>query len=327
LSVSILIPAFRPTFLRQAIASALAQGIDDFELLISDDSGGEELLPIVETFRDPRIRYFRTAGRTGAMENCRGLWNAARFDLLKFLFDDDLLMPHAVGELLAAVRSTPKASLAFGPRYIVDEAGRITRTPNPAYKEVTELGYQAFVNTTVGQVRNGVGELSNVLINQAAGLSFDDLAFYQGYELRVDADMGLYINAARKGVVMALPHTVGAFRRHRDQNSSPAFNPEFAAGICEWELFIRGEFQSGALSTESAIAATRKLLNAYGGWSRQFASIEIMRPGLAALEARIAAGDRQVLDADFDAAWGAFTRTVHAKDREGAGQAGGGAEP
>lgn len=66
MGISILIPAFRPTFLRQAICSALGQELEDFELIISDDSGGDQIRPIVERFSDPRIRYRPERTNTGS---------------------------------------------------------------------------------------------------------------------------------------------------------------------------------------------------------------------------------------------------------------------
>jgi hypothetical protein len=52
------------------------------------------------------------------------------------------------------------------------------------------------------------------------------------------------------------------------------------------------------------------LLGAYGNWGRQFPQIGILQPGLASVEARIAAGDRQLLDAAFAADWARFAAAV-----------------
>jgi hypothetical protein len=246
LDVSILIPAFRPTFLRQTIASALTQGAEDFEILISDDSGGEEVLRIVETFRDARIRYVRTAGRTGAAANCRNLWAQCRTGRMIFLLDDDLLMPHAMAELGAALDATPDASFAYGRRHVIDGEGRITRDA-PPNAPLAVIEAERLVAALVGQLINHVGELSNVMMNRARGLTVDDLLAYFGIDLHVDADVGFYLNASRKGPAIAVGKPVAAFRRHGAQNSSPAFNPRFAMGIVEWELFLRGEYDAGRL--------------------------------------------------------------------------------
>lgn len=317
LDVSILIPAFRPTFLRQAIASALTQGGEDFRILISDDSGGEDLLPIVESFRDPRIRYLRTAGRTGAGENCRNLWLNCETDRMMFLFDDDLLLPDAVAELSAALATTPEASFAFGRRHIIDAEGRITREAPPNVPSRTVDGV-ALATALVGGVMNQIGELSNVMINRARGVVVDDLLTYAGLDLEVNADVALYLNATRRGPAVGLGKPVAAFRRHGAQNSSAAFNPKFPFGVVEWELFVRGEYDAGRLPQAQALNAIERLRAAYENWSRDHPEVALMAPGLHLLAGRIGRGETRTLDDAFRADWARFVQAVQARS---AGQA------
>jgi glycosyltransferase involved in cell wall biosynthesis len=311
LSVSILIPAFRPTFLRQAIASALTQGPDDFDILISDDSGGDDVARVVETFRDPRIRYVRTPGRTGAGENCRNLWRLCERDRMIFLFDDDMLLPFAMVELAAALDATPRASFAFGRRHIIDGQGRITREAPPNVPAAVIDGAR-LATAMVGSVINHVGELSNVMINRAAGVTVDDLLQYFGFDLYVVADVALYLNATRRGPAVGLGKPIAAFRKHGAQNSSATFNPKFPFGIVEWELFIRGERQAGRLPQAEALQAIEKLRGAYRSWSAGHPEVAIMEPGLETLAGRIADGETQVLDAAFRSDWDRFAAAVAA---------------
>jgi len=309
LSVSILIPAFRATFLRQAIASALTQGADDYEILVSDDSGGEDVLRVVETFRDPRIRYMRTPGRTGAGENCRNLWAHCQTDRMMFLLDDDLLMPHAMSELAAGLDATPAAAFAYGRRYVIDSEGRITRDAPPNAPSTVIAG-ERLAAAMVGQVINHVGEVSNVMINRTLGVTIDDMLLYFGVDMHVVGDVALYLNATRKGPAVAVGKPVAAFRLHGAQNSSPAFNPKFAIGIVEWELFVRGEYDAGRLPQADALKAIDKLIRAYANWSKSQPAIALMAPGLQRLRERVAGGDSGVLDAAFRADWDAFVDKV-----------------
>lgn len=312
MGVSILIPAFRPTFLRQAIASALAQGAEDFDILISDDSGGEEVIRVVETFRDPRIRYVRTAGRTGAGENCRNLWRLCEGDRMMFLFDDDVLLPHAMAELGAGLDMAAEASFAFGRRHVIDAQGRITREAPPNAPAAVVDGVR-LATATVGGVTNHVGELSNVMINRACGLSIDDLLLYFGFELHVVADVALYLNATRKGPAVGIGKPVAAFRMHGAQNSSASFNPKFAFGLVEWELFVRGERQLGRLPQAEALKAIDHLRGAYASWFAAHPEIRIMAPGLEQLARRVADGDTRLLDDAFRADWDRFAAAVAAR--------------
>jgi hypothetical protein len=313
LSTSVLIPAFRPTFLGQAIASVLAQGEEDFELIVSDDSGGDEVRRVVERFRDPRIRYVVTTGRTGALENMRGLWRLAQHDLVKYLFDDDLLMPHALGDLVDVVRARPEVSFVFGFRHVVDERGRVLRSSKPFSAERMELSWEAIANNVVGSVKNPIGEFSNILINRACGITEADFLAYEGLNMHVVTDVGFFLNASRRGPVVGLGQILGAFRKHPNQNSEPAFNPWFAVGICEWELFIRGEYSAGALTRQNALAAISKLETAYVNWARTLPEIAVLAPGLAQLRERVEAGETAVLDPAFRQSWKELESTVGAR--------------
>lgn len=310
MSVSILIPAFRATFLRQTIASALAQGIEDFEILISDDSGGEDILPVVEQFRDPRIRYSRTAGRIGAAENCEVLWAQASREHVMYLLDDDLLMPHALPELTALARAHPDAAFTFGHRYYIDASGRITGEPQFLVAETARLDHRTVAGALVGHVRNPIGEFTNFLINRAVGCEAETFAQYAGIDIHVCGDVAFFLNATRLGPAVGVRKPVAAFRRHGAQNSSPHFNPLFAKGICEWELFLRGEYDGGHLDGRQALAAVDKLVTAYANWSSSHAEIKLMIPGLSRLRSRIEAGETGVLDQAYRESWAALDAAV-----------------
>ena len=127
-SVSILIPAFRPTWINEAIQSALAQTFTDFELIISDDSADDEVEKLVSTWSDRRLQYFRNPTRGAPGSNRDFLISRARGEYIKFLFDDDFLYPHSL-ELLLSMASRTGCALAFHSRNIVDENNNIMEQP------------------------------------------------------------------------------------------------------------------------------------------------------------------------------------------------------
>jgi glycosyltransferase involved in cell wall biosynthesis len=312
LQVSVLIPAFRPTYLRQAIASVLTQSENKFELVISDDSDGDAILPVVEQFRDSRIRYVRTEGHVGSGENCRRLWSEANGDRLLFLMDDDLLMPHALVELGRRLEAHPRAAFAFGQRYVINEAGALIDRPTPWPKEFTIAEHAAISSALVGQVRNPIGEMNNVLLNRSIGLTVEDFLTYAGIPIRVNGDVSCFLNASRKGPAVGVGLPVAAFRKHGAQNSSPQFNPLFALGICEWELFLRGEYADGFLPVGDARQAAEKLSAAYRAWSQRLPVIAAMIPSLERFKGSLAAGRRDGLDEEFLTLWHGFQAEVEA---------------
>ena len=320
MSVSILIPAFRPTYLRQAIESALGQGTDDFELLISDDSGAEELRPIVETFNDPRIRYLRTPHNLGDTGNCAFLWAEARYDLIAYLLDDDLLLPGGLSALVAQAKAHPDAAFYFGNRHIIDAAGAlISDTPTLLVDKIVMSQVQ-LSTLLVGRMQNKIGEFSNILINRAVGVTADDFVHYMGVPALICGDVAFYINASRLGPAVGVKQPVAAFRQHGDQQSSPTYNPMLAVGICEWELFLRGEYSVGRLTQPLAAKAVESLLTGYAHWSVTLPIIDQMMPGAHQLRSQILKGETAVLDQEFRDRWARFVALVKAGKLSNAGR-------
>jgi predicted O-linked N-acetylglucosamine transferase (SPINDLY family) len=123
--VSIVIPAFRVTYLENCLASCLAQTYQDLEIIVLDDSPDRAIETLVGDFmaRDKRISYMRNTPPLGEAENLTRGIRLACGELIKPLCDDDELYPQAVERLLAAFLSTPDCTLASGKRQPIDASG------------------------------------------------------------------------------------------------------------------------------------------------------------------------------------------------------------
>jgi glycosyltransferase involved in cell wall biosynthesis len=123
--VSLCIPAYgRPDTLGTAVQSVLVQDFDDFELVVSDDSG--DLEPVVGQFDDSRIRYFRNETRLGMAGNWTAALDRARAELKGLLMDDDRLLPGFVRSVVSAFDSDPSLGLVFTDHYF-DYGGELRR--------------------------------------------------------------------------------------------------------------------------------------------------------------------------------------------------------
>ena len=117
--VSVLISTFnRPDLLKEAVQTVVDQKMTDWELLIMND-GGVDVAHVVESFNDPRIRYFPDDVNKGAA--CRfnfGLQNA-RADYITYLGDDDKFYPNHLEVLSQALDENPDIALAYSDLYAV----------------------------------------------------------------------------------------------------------------------------------------------------------------------------------------------------------------
>lgn len=110
--VSVVIPTRnRSVLLKRAIQSCLDQGDACGEVIVVDDHSTDDTADVVGSYANPKIRYLAstTCGAPGA-RNC-GL-RASTLDLVKFLDDDDYLVPDALqGQLRDLSTIAPKDRL------------------------------------------------------------------------------------------------------------------------------------------------------------------------------------------------------------------------
>ncbi|MES1025530.1 glycosyltransferase [Gloeocapsa sp. BRSZ] len=130
--LSIIIPTHnRPHLLPLAVKSALAQTLNDFEVIVVDDASTES----VQLPEDPRLRLIRldephggAGARNVGTEAAQGQW-------ITYLDDDDRLLPHMAAISLEALSQTqlPTPVAVISGLEIVNTQGEVisTRLPPP----------------------------------------------------------------------------------------------------------------------------------------------------------------------------------------------------
>jgi glycosyltransferase involved in cell wall biosynthesis len=124
--VSIVMPVFNDvTTIASSLESALAQTLDDVEIICVDDASTDGTDAVVESFaaRDRRVRLIRHETNVSAFQARRTGVLAARAEHLLFLDGDDELAPTAAGASLALARSSDADLVGFGVT-IVEGDGR-----------------------------------------------------------------------------------------------------------------------------------------------------------------------------------------------------------
>src|SRR3954467_13264927 len=102
--VSVIIPAFKPRHLVDAVTSARQQTCDDVEILVGDDTPDRRLESIVTSVDDPRVGSHHH-GFGDAELNLRRLWERSTGRYVKVLFDDDVLLPDSLTALVSALEA------------------------------------------------------------------------------------------------------------------------------------------------------------------------------------------------------------------------------
>jgi SAM-dependent methyltransferase len=221
--VSVAIPAYSPRFFEQALASALGQTYENIEFIVCDDSPGPEIEAISRRLaRTRRVRYERNAVRLNGRGNYRRCFERAEGEFVKFLNDDDVLMPDCVERLVGAFRDAPEITLATSYRVRVDEAGN-PLPDQPATRPIVErdmiLHGAALAHVMLMAGLNIVGEPSTVLFRKADLLDVepDYFCFDGAYGWGV-IDMSMWSTLLLKGDAVYLREGLCHFRIHAGQH-------------------------------------------------------------------------------------------------------------
>ncbi|EGH24740.1 glycosyl transferase, group 2 family protein, partial [Pseudomonas amygdali pv. mori str. 301020] len=167
--VSIVIPAYKPAFFEAALASALRQNHDDIEIIITDDCRDDGIKAIVEKLspnsRWP-IHYFKNATPLGEPHNIAHAIARAQGEYIKFLYDDDILLPDCVRLMFDVMHDSPDIKVVSATRKRIDANGALLAdnlyTAYPFGKNVVLNGPE-LVSFLASHPINFVGEPSAVM--------------------------------------------------------------------------------------------------------------------------------------------------------------------
>jgi glycosyltransferase involved in cell wall biosynthesis len=270
--VSILIPAYRPRFFAQALASAREQSYPALEIVVGDDSPDGQIAREVERASDSRIRYERHAPALGFAGNFTRTWQLGRGEYVKFLNDDDLLAPDCVARLAAALRAHPEATLATSRRTVIDaegnplpdEAATAPLAPHDRIMDGMGLG-RFLVVTSI----NRIGEPSTVLIRKSALEPESGSLFRWGendYECL--ADLSLWLRLLAKGPAFWIAEPLSSYRYHGDQQQRSS-GTSVRCVIERW-LLVEDSARAGFLDRpEDYDTAARIAAGAFRYWLAQ----------------------------------------------------------
>jgi glycosyltransferase involved in cell wall biosynthesis len=130
-------------YIRECVASVLAQTFSDFEFLIVDDASTDGTADAVASFRDPRIRLLRNDRNLGQVAALNVGLREARGELVARIDADDWCRPRRLERQVAALDAEPDVALVGSWMELV-EGGRRT-----AWLRATITDYVDFVYHTL----------------------------------------------------------------------------------------------------------------------------------------------------------------------------------
>jgi len=137
--VSVLMTAFnREKYIQEAIESVLASTYTNFELIIVDDGSADKTVDIAKSFlqKDSRVKVYVNSDNLGDYPNRNKAAGYASGKYLKYLDSDDIIYPHGLAVMVAAMEKNPEAAVGIASNYAQEEKPfPILLQPAEAYRQ------------------------------------------------------------------------------------------------------------------------------------------------------------------------------------------------
>jgi len=164
---SIVIPVYNGAkTIGETIGSILSQSFTDFELIVQDNDSDDDTANIVNTYIDPRIKYYKNSSNLGYPQNLREGKKNCLGDILFLMGADDILLEGSLENTHSAFSSDERIGAVTRPYYwyTTDIKRPVRRTPrfNTGRNEVVSIGDKFSRVSLV---------LNNEILGQLSGLA------------------------------------------------------------------------------------------------------------------------------------------------------------
>ena len=201
--VSFITPAHnRPRELKAALASCLAQTLEEWEVVVVDDHSDQaNLQHLVSQFNDPRIRYIpQKSGLTGEAAGRETAIDTAQSNILITLDSDDLNHPQRAARCLEVLEVKT-------PRMLYTRVHHFSSTKPSGRNKPIFQPFNAKLLEMVNYITNPGSAFNRAAYNAAGG--------HYNQSLRLATDYDQFLRMARAGVsIIGLDEVHVSYRKH-----------------------------------------------------------------------------------------------------------------
>jgi glycosyltransferase involved in cell wall biosynthesis len=190
----------RAEYLREAIASVVAQTHTNWELIIIDDGSTDDTAAVVKSFGESRIRYIQHQENAGLFARRAESLRYVKGEYIAVLDSDDYWCgPNKLKEQVALLDEQPQCVLVGTFVKLVDEAGQ-------------EIGRNQFAQGDI-DIRERI-LLRNQFVHSSVLMRTEAVRQTTGYQPTLAEDLELFLELGQLGSMSNLPIYATAHRVH-----------------------------------------------------------------------------------------------------------------
>lgn len=252
--VSIVIPSYKPAHFEQCLRSAIGQTYANLDITVSDNCPTEEIRAICAKY--PQVIYQRNTALRD--QNLLGAFFSAKGELIKPLFDDDLLHPFCVERMVAVLNQAADVQLVFSASQVINIDNQRTETRRP-YQASGSIDGRDLQRAMVLGMRNFVGEFSSIMFRRERlwQIGSARLFHYGAWDCTSGlADVAAYFNLAQDSAVFYIDEELSYFRHDQRlaSNSNATANPNFGYCFSDY-IDLAVQAQRAGVITAAELAA------------------------------------------------------------------------
>lgn len=215
--VSVVMPTYNHArFLSEAIRSVLDQTFQDFELIVIDNFSTDETCSIIQSFDDDRIRYYKYSNQGVIAASRNNGIGQAQGRYVAFIDSDDQWVPDKLQRQIDFMEKDVSLVLTCGAFETVNQEGmKIGKVIGANTHGVSGYCYKKLLN-------------ANFIVSSSVMVRKEMLDTVGGFDeaenLICAEDYDLWLRLARLNPISHVNATVGTYRVHDKNASSPALS-------------------------------------------------------------------------------------------------------
>ena len=222
--VSVVVASYNHAhFVADCLRSALSQGIDPLEIIVTDDGSTDSTAEQIAALANPRIHLHRFAQNRGACVALNDAIRRSRGRYIAVLNSDDLFLPGKLRRQIDFLEHNPQVGAVFGWPSFIDEQGQPFH--DPAHKD-----HAVFHQPNRGrhQWLRHFFDQGNALCHPTALIRREVYQTAGLYDPRLAQvpDLDQWIRVCMRYDIHVLPEPLTAFRIRSQQQNASAARPE-----------------------------------------------------------------------------------------------------